>query len=194
MGIIESSKLTHWNYFLAIEEDIDRLARFVEFTTNNFSAYSVEMARILFAAASEVDVVAKLLCSNVAPTQEAKDIQDYRNILQSHFLKIKNLQVFIIRYGLILTPWDEWKSNENPFWWKAYNKVKHERNQHFHEANLKNTLNAIAGLYILLLYYYEKETDKGNLKPCPKLFSLSNSLVKHTLITESGMVKYYDIK
>jgi hypothetical protein len=194
MAIIESSKLIHWNYFLSIEEDVDRLARFIEFTTNNFSAYSVEMARILFAAASEVDVVAKLLCSKVVPAQRPGNMEDYKNILNAYFLKIKDLQVFITRYGLTLTPWDEWQRNENPFWWKAYNKVKHERSQHFHEANLKNTLNAVSGLYLFLLYYYEKEMDEGNLKPCPKLFSLSDTLMKHTTITESGLVKYYDIK
>lgn len=194
MAIIESSKLTHWNYFLAIEEDTDRLARFIEFTTNNFSTYSVEMARILFASASEVDVIAKLLCTQVASARKAKNINDYKNILNPHFQKIKKLQVFITRYGLTLTPWDEWKSNQNPSWWGAYNKVKHKRNQHFHEANLKNTLNAITGLYILLLYYYEQEMDNAKLKPSPKLFSLDDKLMKHTTITESGLVKYYDLK
>ena len=194
MAIIESSKLMHWNYFLSIEEDVDRLARFIEFTTNNFSTYSVEMARILFAAASEVDVIAKLLCSNVAPAQKAEDINDYKDILNPYFLNIKDLEVFITRYGLSLTPWDEWKRNTNPFWWKAYNNVKHERNQYFPEANLKNTLNAISGLYIFLLYYYKKEMDDGSLKPCTKLLSLDEKLVKHTMITEYGFVKSYDIK
>ncbi|HLA26797.1 MAG TPA: hypothetical protein VJZ49_02765 [Syntrophales bacterium] len=51
--------LAHWNYFLALEKDIEVLSRYVEFTQKNFTCYSLEILRILFSAASEVDVVAK---------------------------------------------------------------------------------------------------------------------------------------
>ena len=194
MVIAENSKLIHWNYFLSIEDDVDRLARFIEFTSNNFSAHSIEMARILFAAASEVDVVAKMLCTNVNSTQKAENINDYKNILDASFPKIKALNVFINRYGLTLTPWDNWKNNNSPDWWRSYNKVKHERNNYFQEANLKNALNAVAGLYLLLLHLHEKEMEEAKLKPCPKLFGLDDKLIKHTTITEAGLIHYYDIK
>ncbi|MBI1210460.1 MAG: hypothetical protein GC190_03280 [Alphaproteobacteria bacterium] len=44
--------------FLVLEADLERLSRFVEFTPDNYDSYSVETARILMAAAAEVDVVA----------------------------------------------------------------------------------------------------------------------------------------
>ena len=43
----------HWNRLLALDEDAATLARYVEFTPDNFNAYSIEMARLLMAAASE---------------------------------------------------------------------------------------------------------------------------------------------
>ena len=43
MGVEEHESFPHWNYFLAMEEDLDRLSRFVEFTTNNYECYSIEL-------------------------------------------------------------------------------------------------------------------------------------------------------
>lgn len=67
MTITEANKLLHWNYFLAVEEDLHRLSRFIEFSQDNFETYSIELSRILFAASAEVDVVAKQLCEQVRP-------------------------------------------------------------------------------------------------------------------------------
>ena len=61
MAIEEINKLVHWNYFLAFDSDAEKLSRYIEFTTDNFEAYSIELVRLLLSAASEVDVVAKLL-------------------------------------------------------------------------------------------------------------------------------------
>ena len=62
MTIQATANKLHWNYFLALERDMETVARYVEFSAPNFDVYSIELAHLLFAAASEVDVVAKLLC------------------------------------------------------------------------------------------------------------------------------------
>jgi hypothetical protein len=49
----------HWNYFIALEEDMQALSRYIEFCDDNLDVYSIELAHLLFAAASEVDVLAK---------------------------------------------------------------------------------------------------------------------------------------
>ena len=59
MAIIESKKLHHWQYFLAVEADLHRLSCFIEFSTDNFQAYSIELVRILLASSAEVDIVAQ---------------------------------------------------------------------------------------------------------------------------------------
>ena len=69
----------HWNYFLALERDLEKVARFIEFSEKNFSVYSIELAHLLFAAASEVDVVAKQLCEHINSTAPRENIVDYRN-------------------------------------------------------------------------------------------------------------------
>ena len=41
-----------------------------------------------------------------------------------------------------------------PDWWNGYNKVKHNMDTEFNKANLKNVLNALAALFILVDHYF----------------------------------------
>lgn len=185
MSIEEKPKLVHWNYFLAFDSDAEKLSRYIEFTTENEKTYSIELVRLLLSAASEVDVVAKLLCNKEKHGENAENMNDYRNILNPIFPKIKDMKILIPRYGFDLTPWKKWNENKNPIWWKDYNSVKHQRDINFQKGNLKNTLNSIAGLFCLLLYYYRDEAEKGALIPYPNLFSVSRKFQSSTISVPS---------
>jgi hypothetical protein len=54
-----SKSFIHWNYFLAIESDLENLSRYIEFIDTNFKTYSIELAHLLLASSSEIDVVLK---------------------------------------------------------------------------------------------------------------------------------------
>ncbi len=170
MGIHEAPTPQHWNYFLALEDDVVRLSRYLEPTTDNFDSYSLELARILFAAASEVDVVAKRLCQDLNAEGNANNITTYKKEILAVHPQMVSAVVEIPRFGLTLTPWVQWKTDPSPLWWRAYNNVKHHRHTHFAEASLKHTLNAVAGLFVLLLFYYRNEGQNGQLTPDPTIF------------------------
>lgn len=144
----------HWNYFIALERDLETVSRYIEFTQQNFGVFSIELAHLLFAAASEVDVVAKLICEHVAPEARRANIDHYRTVITEAFPLTASTLVTVARYGLVLTPWDNWAKGQNPDWWRSYNNVKHERSAYFHEATLKNALNALAALLALTFRYY----------------------------------------
>lgn len=188
-----NSKL-HWNYFLAVEQDAGGLSRYIEFCNDNLSVYSIELARLLFAAASEVDVVAKALCELVDPAAPRNNIEHYRLLLISRLPSIPTEEVFISRFAMTLRPWDNWATGTNPFWWRGYNNVKHQRDAHFSEANLKNALNGLAGLLVMVFYYYRERMNKDNgvmpeerdvtreLEPEASLFRLKDGYYYHKLI------------
>lgn len=144
----------HWNYFLALEKDVETLSRYVEFCEANSETFSIELAHLLFAAASEVDVVSKAFCKIKAPTAPCNNINDYRRIILNTLPGLPAATVAVSRFGMTLTPWENWSDGHNPDWWQSYNKVKHERDQHFNQATLKNTLNAMAGLLVITFEYY----------------------------------------
>jgi hypothetical protein len=153
----------HWNYFIALERDLELASRYVEFCEKNFDVYSIELAHLLFAAASEVDVIAKLLCTRIKPAMRAKNIDQYRKVLLAQFPYLPKSQVFVDRYGLTLEPWDNWALGTNPVWWRSYNDVKHERDAYFNKATLKNALNALGALLILMHYHYSYELAPHNM-------------------------------
>ena len=144
----------HWNYFLALERDLEKLSRYIEFSDTNLGTYSIELAHIMLSASSEIDVVMKQLC-NMSSPDKAHNINHYKKIIKESIPNLIEEEFTISRYGITYKPWEKWLSDQNPDWWWAYNKVKHERHDYFHEANLKNTINTMGALLITTIYYYK---------------------------------------
>jgi hypothetical protein len=169
MGIRHFEVPNQWNYFFCLEDDIRQLSRWIELSENNESVYSIELARLLMTASAEADVVAKGLCRALDPRARAESINKYRAVILRHFPDFPLAEVMIPRFGKTLRPWDNWRNSEEPpHWWTANNKIKHHRAENFHDANLKNVLNAIAGLFVLLILHTAK--DRPSLYPGPTLF------------------------
>ena len=150
----------HWHYFLAIEKDLENLSRYIEFAKENLSVYSIELTRLLLSASSEIDVIMKELCTLLEPNKKAEHINDYREIIQRRLPVLIKEEVSLDRFGLLFTPWDSWTGLDNPNWWRSYNNVKHERNNHFSEANLQNTINAVGALLLTVVHYYKHSFSK----------------------------------
>jgi len=177
--ITVKEKKIYWNYFIALESDVENLSRYIEFTTDNFPTYSIELSRMLLSVCSEFDVIAKILCKREYPQKKAENITDYCSILTNKIPALHNIKVFIPRHGLELTPLYNWKNNSTPDWWHGYNNVKHERNLYYKDANLKNLLNSMAGLFLFLLYLYRDNSCKCLLDPMPTLFILDNEYIDY---------------
>jgi hypothetical protein len=170
MAIILTKTDAHWNYFLSVEADLERLSRFVEFDERNYECFSVEIARILIAAAAEADVVCKQICRNLNPASSANNINNYRDEIVQAYPVVPCFEVLSPRYGLRLKPWDNWSDSHGvPVWWTAYNKIKHHRDTEYHRASLKNVLNAVAGLFVVCLYLYKDKAEHGELIPSPSI-------------------------
>jgi len=145
----------HWNYFLALEKDLENLSRYIEFSNANLGTYSIELTHLLLSASSEVDVIMKQLCSLISPNQPANNINNYKSIIQESLPTFINEEIAIDRFGLTFKPFENWTGTENPNWWRSYNNVKHQRNNCFQEANLQNTINAVGALLLTVVYYYK---------------------------------------
>lgn len=185
MGIQVNGNLVHWNYFIALEQDLAIVSRFIEFSEANFDAYSIELAHLLLAASSESDVVLKALCNIKNPDKDHQNINDYKETIKATLPGLITKNCFIHRYGLKLRPWSNWDGEDNPLWWRSYNKVKHQRDSYFNEANLRNTLNSVTGLSLVVLYYYREIFSQENahtfrdvtrrLRPEPSLIEFDDS-------------------
>lgn len=160
----------HWNYFFALDSDLEKVSRFIEFADLNMGTYSIELTHILLSACSETDVVLRQACEALAEINSVKtkveNMEDYRTIfMDSGFKHIANETIHIPRFGLNYNPWENWLDNKNPDWWRLHNKVKHERHLYFEQANVKNTINAVGGLLLSIAFYYQilSKKEHGNI-------------------------------
>src|SRR5947207_537638 len=110
MGIQVAKSLIHWNYFLALESDLEQISRYIEFDENNFRTYSIELAHLLLAASSEVDVIAKGICEFLEPTSPAENINQYQGIIRRKLPEFSKELVYVPRFSLTLKPWSNWKA------------------------------------------------------------------------------------
>ena len=184
MGIEENNtSLVHWNYFLALEQDLSTISRYIEFTESNFETHSIELVHLFLASSSEVDVVLKLLSNQLALDRNHRNINDYKETIVEFQHDLVTEQSYISRFGLTLTPFINWNGNTNPDWWRSYNNVKHQRDQHFIEANLKNTINSMCALSNVILYYYsllfEKEQNNEGFKEVVSMLEPKSTLIKY---------------
>jgi hypothetical protein len=171
-----------WYYFLSIEKDFIRTLDFVELHPANSTSFSNEYAKLLLLIGSEVDVVAKMVCANAAPTQNPQNVVDYRTILTAHFNGFHTVEIDVPRYARKIQPWLSWGATppSSPSWWTAYNKVKHERDVNFADANQENTIFTLCGWIALLLYLFK---DEQHLQPYPDLLNYG---FPRYLVTEGG--------
>ena len=165
----------HWDYFILLEEDVNRILYYLEPTEENFNAFGPELVKAYLSICSEIDVAFKDLdllvrsCED-AGWKEVKNIAGSRDMVYGRFSdQFRNSLVAIHGSEVVVSPWSSWwtddgaQSDENPQWWISYNSVKHHRLECYMEANLGNVLHALSGLFVLLscLYRYEFEKDKG---------------------------------
>ncbi len=186
--ITSGKNLLHWNYFIALESDLDDVSRYIEFAEENFATYSIELAHLLLAATSEIDVVAKGLCAHLDSTKSFENIYDYQEMIMGKSdINPAQVAIYCPKYGLTLEPWSNWTKPKNPpDWWNANNNVKHHRNEHFKDANLKNALNAVAALMALNFCFYMYDLDQrllslliDTLQPAPKLMKWNDLLYRN---------------
>lgn len=179
----------YWRYYLALEEDFRKTIRFVEIHESNFNTFSIEFNKQLQAICSEIDVICKQIC--LFKYEETRNIKQYGNIILKEYNDINSRIVKVKNHtDLKLQPFQEWKlrpTYSSPQWWKDYNDVKHNRTNHYSKANLENVFNALAGLYLLEMFFIKdlssikEEIDIPNIPS--KLFEIESWQSKHSYMS-----------
>lgn len=190
----------HWDYYAVLERDFLATERYISFDLGdnytyqsngvtdygNSMAYSTEFIKQYQAICSEIDVIMKSICTEFDNNNTSK-MPEYTNEILQHWTAISQQEVTMKNIKLI--PFKDWTSAPNynpPHWWKPYNDVKHERLSNMKFANLKNVLNALAGLYILESYFVKFIGDRDGDMDIPngfsELFEMNNFKTQNTFV------------
>lgn len=170
----------YWKQYIMLEKEFRNTVNYVALDYINFETYSDAYIKLLIQIGSEVDIVSKALCKEINTSSKAQNIEQYRSEIISYFPDFYN--VLVKGEKIDYVPWDSWKKPSSPEWWKKYNAVKHNRNgnedgakENYKYANLKNTINALAGLYQIELFLYSVIPHKPSIEtplPGSRLFTL----------------------
>lgn len=159
--INEKNSLIHTAQLII--RDLYDLFNYIEPNDVNINTYSHRLYELLLRTATEFEANCKgILESNgyVKPEGGNLNIRDYFKIEAAAHLS--EYRVTFERWpNHRFCPFDVW--NATTFvalpWYQGYNHVKHNRFANFHEANLGNVMNAIAGLLCILHAQFGENMD-----------------------------------
>lgn len=130
----------------------------------NMACFGHKIRNILILACTEIDSIMKrILVKN--------DIKSQRSFYTTNDYAKLNKPLRLDEYSLSLSRFEE-LGDFNPFsnwnihnptaslsWYSDYNEVKHNRDTTFHLANLKNAIDSIMGLSIMIISQYGYRND-----------------------------------
>jgi hypothetical protein len=135
----------------------------VEPVVGNNEVFGHELRNLLILACTEVEAAFKgILTANNYENMGRLSTKDYVKLIDIFSLRNWNANlVFYPDYGLI-TPFSDWTEDRPTIslpWYDAYNKTKHDRQNDFDKATLKQVINSVCAAVILLHAQYGPRSE-----------------------------------
>ena len=140
-----------------IMSDLADVFKVVEPSNDNFKVFGNALRNIIILSCTEIDAMMKNIMKSNGCSKERFSMNDY--IILKDILKLKEYELSIDFFESLgaFSPFKRWNKNKptaSLSWYDAYNKIKHDRDQNFPLANLRNAINSIIAFAILLLAQY----------------------------------------
>ncbi|WP_327512519.1 hypothetical protein [Ensifer sp.] len=144
--------------FMLIQDDLKSIFEYVEPSEECLATFSYRIHELLMRTCMEIEANFKAILSENIYTP--KFDKWHRPILNMHVYRTIDVTHHLSAFEVILPIWNGtprvmcpfecWKSNQTPSWYRAYNESKHDRQEEFKKANLDHLISAVAGLLVVL--------------------------------------------
>ena len=139
--------------YILIEKELLEIFEFIEPHYNHNDVYSHKTYILLLKAATEFEANCKkiLMINGYTKDERSLTIKDYKKL--NHPMRLSEYEASTSIGGKTFGPFSPFKiwDNGSLEWYRDYNSVKHSRQEMFYLANLKNVLDAVSGLLIILV-------------------------------------------
>ncbi|MEN6341760.1 MAG: hypothetical protein ABFC89_04285 [Methanospirillum sp.] len=155
---------TEWEEYQNIEEDFLRYLRNVPLAAAHFEVWSFPLSNFLINIGSLIDSFFKNIAfeesmrsalgiETITGEKGKSNIVRYQAVFEPFYSLSKSTIMELKNYSALF-PFANWNMEDNrkptaPSWWDAYTSLKHDRFQNNEQATLKNTLDALGGLFLL---------------------------------------------
>jgi hypothetical protein len=134
-----------------LERKLEDFLGILPLSVENEMAWSPNLVSLFVEAGNLLDSLSRTILGG----GKGLDVDDFQKKLFDP-MTLLDSRVVIYTYPLrSCRPFENYRSNDG--WWNVYNKLKHNRFDHFEKANLVNVLNALGALFLLLTRYEDKE-------------------------------------
>lgn len=176
-----------WEYYEDLERQFEDFLVYVPYLEGNEETYSFRLANLLLSIGAHIDSALKEIAKysyfpskypdmlnpigkNGKPRKPT--IKDYYPISEEYELPERVVIFKCLPNRENIQPFEKYKrktgKGKMPYWWKAYNNVKHNFNESFQEAKLKTVRDALAGAFLLNVVHVpasERLFDYGLMEP-----------------------------
>ncbi|KAF6578407.1 hypothetical protein G9G54_14145 [Paenibacillus sp. EKM212P] len=166
-----------WPIYRKLESEFTELSYYISIDKQQLKTYSIKIADLILRAVSECENIAKELCKKekIKFRDKKGQIRDYVTFHEY----IEELdKMYNLKYKLVACDFENIKKGtfdikHDPFrkeritrngkdkeiwrWYNSYNLIKHDRIKNFKEANMGNLINSLAALFLLNVYYMDKD-------------------------------------
>lgn len=148
MNQIEADLVVKW--YIEMEDRLSKILKTTLYTTETENIFLPPIANTLLDACSLLDAVFRE--KHIGPINRRDlTIVEY----SEHFEPLYGFEgqkTIIYQYPLLyIQPFNGWLSSSGSYqpleWWKAYNKIKHDRILELKKATLKNTVQSLCALH-----------------------------------------------
>ena len=176
-----------WEYYRDLERQFEDFLGYVPYLDGNEKTYSFRLANLLLSIGAHIDSALKEIAKH-SPFRSkypemlnplGKDgesryptIRDYYPISEEYKLPEQVAVFKCLPSRENILPFEKYFRESGkgklPYWWKAYNNIKHNFNENFKEAKLITVRDALAGAFLLNVIHEPSALrlfDYGLLKP-----------------------------
>lgn len=167
----------YWPVYKNLEEEALELTKYIQFTDDQLNVYSMHIADLLVRSAVEIEALSKELYWENGGTKQFDNngkerdlffdtdciahLDDIWSICSKKVIVSSTKFYFEKEENRILIPLRKARKRSGVKWNKAYQAVKHDRKNSLKHGNIINLINALGALYILNIYYMNKQIDLG---------------------------------
>ena len=176
----------YWPVYKNLEEETIELTKYIQFTDDQLSVYSMHIADLLVRCAMEIEALSKELYwvnGGVKVYDEAGAerqlyfdtdclgfLNNIWNLSEKQVLVSSSRFNFTKEENIILKPMHKAHKRSGAKWNKAYQAVKHDRKNCLKAGNIEHLLSAMAALFMLNIYYVDETFDYGTISNPNKMF------------------------
>lgn len=176
----------YWPVYKNLEEETVELTKYIQFTDDQLTVYSMHIADLLVRCAMEIESLSKELYWKNGGIKVYNDngterqlyfdtdcleyLNNIWNLSEKYVLVSSSRLNFEKKEHKILKPMYNAHKRSGAKWNKAYQAVKHDRKKCLKYGNIKHLLSAMAALFMLNIYYSDQTFDYGTISNPNKMF------------------------